>query len=53
VALSALAGAAEQQRALRVGVQGYVAKPLEPAELVGVVAELVASTTTLDASLVG
>ena len=53
VALSALAGASEQQRALRVGFQGYVAKPLEPAELVAVVAELVASATTLDASVVG
>jgi PAS domain S-box-containing protein len=53
VALSALAGAAEQQRALRVGFQGYVAKPLEPAELVGLVAELVAAATTLDASVVG
>jgi CheY-like chemotaxis protein len=53
VALSALSSASEQQRALRVGFQVSVAKPVEPSELVGVVAELVASSTTLDASVVG
>jgi CheY-like chemotaxis protein len=54
VALSALSSASEQQRrALRVGFQVSVARPVEPSELVGVVAELVASSTTLDASVVG
>jgi PAS domain S-box-containing protein len=53
VALSAFSSAAEEQRALRVGFQTYVTKPVEPAELVGVVKELVASSTTLDASVVG
>jgi CheY-like chemotaxis protein len=53
VALSALSSASEQQRALRVGFQVSVAKPVKPSELVGVVAEPVASSTTLDASVVG
>lgn len=53
VALSALAAPAEQQRALRSGFKVCVAKPVEPAELVSVVAELVASATTPDASVVG
>jgi signal transduction histidine kinase/ActR/RegA family two-component response regulator len=53
VALSALSAPSEQARALRAGFQVYVAKPVEPAELVSVVAELVASKTTPDASVVG
>ena len=53
VALSALSAPSEQARALRAGFQVYVAKPVEPAELISVVAELVASKTTPDASVVG
>ncbi|WP_437494621.1 PAS domain S-box protein [Sorangium sp. So ce1014] len=41
VALSALARAEDQARALGAGYQAHVAKPLDPAELVGVVAALV------------
>ena len=53
VALSALCAPGEQQRALRAGFQVYVGKPVEPAELISVVAELVASKTTPDTSVVG
>ncbi|WP_438003121.1 ATP-binding protein [Sorangium sp. So ce321] len=41
VALSALARAEDRTRALGAGYQAHVAKPLDPAELVGVVAALV------------
>ncbi|HTN90644.1 MAG TPA: ATP-binding protein, partial [Sorangium sp.] len=41
VALSALARAEDRARALGAGYQAHVAKPLDPAELVGVVAALV------------
>jgi signal transduction histidine kinase/ActR/RegA family two-component response regulator len=51
VALSALSSPGERQRALHAGFQVYVAKPVEPAELVGVVADLVGATTTPDASV--
>ncbi|WP_437805164.1 hybrid sensor histidine kinase/response regulator [Sorangium sp. So ce1078] len=40
VALSALARAEDRARALGAGYQAHVAKPLDPAELVGVVATL-------------
>jgi PAS domain S-box-containing protein len=53
VALSALSAPGEQQRALRAGFQLFVAKPVEAAELIGAVAELVASRTTPDAWVVG
>jgi len=43
----------QEQRALRSGFQACVGKPVEPAELVSVVAELVAPATTPDASVVG
>jgi len=46
VALSAQSGPADRQRALRAGFQVYVAKPVEPAELVSILVELVASVTT-------
>ncbi len=49
VALSAQSGPADRQRALRAGFQVYLAKPVEPAELVRVLAELVASATTWEA----
>ncbi|WP_437878984.1 hybrid sensor histidine kinase/response regulator [Sorangium sp. So ce513] len=45
VALSALARAEDRARALHVGYQAHVAKPLDPAELVGVVAALVRGRT--------
>ncbi|WP_437651255.1 hybrid sensor histidine kinase/response regulator [Sorangium sp. So ce362] len=41
IALSALARAEDRARALGAGYQAHVAKPLDPAELVGVVASLV------------
>jgi CheY-like chemotaxis protein len=53
VALSALSSPGDRQRALLAGFQVYVAKPVEPAELVGVVAGLVGAKTTPDASVVG
>ncbi len=53
VALSALGAPGEQARALRAGFQAYLTKPVDAAELVNVVAELVASETTTDASVVG
>jgi PAS domain S-box-containing protein len=52
VALSAFSSPGERQRALQAGFQMYVAKPVEPAELVGVVAELVGVGSTPDASVV-
>ncbi|WP_437292195.1 PAS domain-containing hybrid sensor histidine kinase/response regulator [Sorangium sp. So ce406] len=45
VALSALARAEDRARALGAGYQAHVAKPLDPAELVGVVAALVRGRT--------
>jgi PAS domain S-box-containing protein len=53
VALSTRSTPGEEQRALRMGFVAYLAKPVEPSELVAVIAELVASTTTPDASVVG
>ena len=53
VALTSRAATAEQQRALHVGFQVCVDKPVEPAELINAVAELVASKTTPGASVVG
>ncbi|MGO8971402.1 MAG: PAS domain-containing protein [Myxococcaceae bacterium] len=52
VALSAQSGPGESQRALRAGFQVYVTKPVEPSELVRVVAKLVSSTTTPGAEVV-
>ncbi|WP_437932991.1 hybrid sensor histidine kinase/response regulator [Sorangium sp. So ce341] len=46
VALSALARAEDRARALGAGYQAHVAKPLDPAELVGVVAALVRERAT-------
>ncbi|XXX71731.1 PAS domain S-box protein [Sorangium sp. So ce134] len=46
VALSALARAEDRARALGAGYQAHVAKPLDPAELVGVVAALVRQRAT-------
>ncbi len=46
MALSAQSGPGDRQRALRAGFQVYVCKPVETAELVSVLAELVASATT-------
>ncbi|WP_438021369.1 PAS domain S-box protein [Sorangium sp. So ce315] len=45
VALSALARAEDRARALGAGYQAHVAKPLDPAELVGVIAALVRGRT--------
>ncbi|WP_437719824.1 PAS domain S-box protein [Sorangium sp. So ce861] len=46
VALSALARAEDRARALGAGYQAHVAKPLDPAELVGVVAALARQRAT-------
>ncbi|WP_437994920.1 PAS domain S-box protein [Sorangium sp. So ce185] len=46
VALSALARAEDRARALGAGYQAHVAKPLDPAELVGVVAALARDRAT-------
>ncbi|WP_437719825.1 hybrid sensor histidine kinase/response regulator [Sorangium sp. So ce861] len=46
VALSALARAEDRARALGAGYQAHVAKPLDPAELVGVVAALARERAT-------
>lgn len=53
VALTSRAASGEQQRALHVGFQTCVDKPVEPAELIHAVAELVASKTTPGAPVVG
>ncbi|WP_437539563.1 PAS domain S-box protein [Sorangium sp. So ce726] len=45
VALSALARAEDKARALGAGYQAHVAKPLDPAELVGVIAALTKDRT--------
>ncbi|WP_437738597.1 hybrid sensor histidine kinase/response regulator [Sorangium sp. So ce1335] len=45
VALSALARTEDRARALGAGYQAHVAKPLDPAELVGVIAALVRGRT--------
>ncbi|WP_437604605.1 PAS domain S-box protein [Sorangium sp. So ce834] len=46
VALSALARAEDRARALGAGYQAHIAKPLDPAELVGVVAALARERAT-------
>ncbi len=40
VAITAYAGEGDRRRALNAGYQSYLPKPIEPAELVAVVAEL-------------
>ncbi|MEG2964242.1 MAG: response regulator, partial [Janthinobacterium sp.] len=46
LALTAFAQAQDRQRALASGFQAWVAKPLDPAELVAAVAQLAATRVT-------
>jgi PAS domain S-box-containing protein len=53
VALTARSGAETQVRALAAGFQAHLPKPVEPWELVSAVADLIASSTTVDGPVRG
>ncbi len=46
VAVTAFAGPEDRKRALTAGFQAHLAKPVDPAELVDVIARLAASSRT-------